>query len=266
MPARRGDPRARHANFLLLPWPLRVRQTDFRPLEGSVDRLAAEPFGLFEFAPSEKLDLDLADRVLHAARDEVGGVDHVMLPESAADEGEINELEALLEAHGVTALTTGVRSRARKPGRLSCNWVHTGVSTGEQWRHIRQNKHHRWSLDEAQIYQYHLGGALHPHIRWWEAMEVPRQSVQFIDIGNGVTVVCLVCEDLARIDDVADLIRSVGPTLVVTPLLDGPQLTSRWAARYASVLADDPGSAVLTLSSYGMVRHAGHAGRRTALN
>ena len=263
VPARRGDPRARHANFLLLPWPLRVRQTDFRPLEGSVDRLAMEPFGLFEFAPSEKLDLDLADRVLHAARDEVGSVDHVMLPESAVDEGEINELEALLDAHGVTALTTGVRPRARKPGRLSCNWVHTGVSTGEQWRHIRQNKHHRWSLDEAQIYQYRLGGALHPHIRWWEAMEVPRQSVQFIDIGNGVTVVCLVCEDLARIDDVADLIRSVGPTLVVTPLLDGPQLTSRWAARYASVLADDPGSAVLTLSSYGMVRRS-RPGRRDA--
>ena len=39
-------------------------------------------------------------------------------------------------------------------------------------------------------------------------------------------------------------------------LLDGPQLTSRWAARYASVLADDPGSAVLTLTSYGMVQRS----------
>jgi hypothetical protein len=48
--------------------------------------------------------------------------------------------------------------------------------------------------------------------------------------------------------------RSVGPTVVVTLLLDGPQLGSRWAARYASVLADDPGTAVLTLTSYGMVR------------
>src|SRR5262249_38639595 len=36
----------------------------------------------------------------------------------------------------------------------------------------------------------------------------------------------------------------------------GPQLTSRWTARYASVLADDPGSAVLTLTSFGMVQRS----------
>jgi hypothetical protein len=32
------------------------------------------------------------------------------------------------------------------------------MSVGERWFHIRQNKHHRWSLDEGQILQYHLGG------------------------------------------------------------------------------------------------------------
>ena len=66
----------------------------------------------------------------------------------------------------------------------------------------------------------------------------------------------LVCEDLAQNDTVAELIRSVGPTIVFPALLDGPQLTSRWASRYASVLADDPGSAVLTLTSYGMVQRS----------
>jgi hypothetical protein len=71
-----------------------------------------------------------------------------------------------------------------------------------------------------------------------------------------LTLVALVCEDLAQNGHVAELIRSVGPTLVITGLLDGPQLTSRWAARYASVLADDPGSAVLTLTSYGMVQRS----------
>ncbi len=34
--------------------------------------------------------------------------------------------------------------------------------------------------------------------------------------------------------------------------MDGPQLAARWPARYASVLADDPGSSVLTLTSLGM--------------
>jgi hypothetical protein len=61
VPCRRPgtDSRSRHANLLLLPWPLRVRESDFHPLEHSVHRLGKEPFGLFEFAPSETLDLDL---------------------------------------------------------------------------------------------------------------------------------------------------------------------------------------------------------------
>jgi hypothetical protein len=32
-------------------------------------------------------------------------------------------------------------------------------------------------------------------------------------------------------DDIAQLIRSIGPTIVLNVLLDGPQLTSRWTAR-----------------------------------
>jgi hypothetical protein len=38
--------------------------------------------------------------------------------------------------------------------------------------------------------------------------------------------------------------------------MDGPQLNSRWSSRYASVLADDPGCSVITLSSLGMVRRS----------
>src|SRR5262249_43069848 len=75
------------------------------------------------------------------------------------------------------------------------------------------------------------------------------------------TLVSLVCEDLARLGEVADLLRAIGPTLVVTTLLDGPQLASRWTARYASVLADDPGSAVVTLTSFGFVQRSLPPGR-----
>jgi hypothetical protein len=204
IPARhRGtNPQAEYANVLLLPWPLRVRESDFHPVEGSVRRLTTEPFGYFEFAPAEGLDLDLVHRTVLAARDEVGGVDVVVLPESAVDEGDIEDL--------------------------------------------------------------HLGGALHPHILWWEAMDVARPTVQFVELGEELTLVCLVCEDLAQHDDVAEVVRSVGPTLVFTPLLDGPQLTSRWAARYASVLADDPGSAVATLSAYGMVQRCRPQGQTSS--
>ena len=259
LPARhRGtDPQAEHAQLLLLPWPLRVRESDFRAVEGSVQRLAKEPFGFFEFAPEERLDLDLVDRVLLAAQEEVDHVDVVLLPESAVDESELDELEALLDRHGVIYLQAGLHGRARRPGGFGRNQMHVGVnprlekggpvpsSPGGQWFHVRQDKHHRWSLDERQIYQYHLGGALHPHIRWWEAIDVPRRSVQVVEVGEGITIVSLVCEDLAQNDDVAEVIRSIGPTIVSTALLDGPQLTSRWSPRYASVLADDPGSAVI---------------------
>ena len=269
LPARHPgtDSRAEHVNVLMLPWPLRVRESDFRPVNGSVSRLSKEPFGLFEFAPSETLDLDLVDRTLVAARDEVRNVDVVVLPESAVEAGEIDELETLLDRHGVMYLQTGVRERSKQPGRLGANYVHVGVNPrlhrgralenepGGGWLHVRQNKHHRWSLDERQIYQYNLAGALHPKIRWWEAMDVPRRSLQLLQVGE-ITIASLVCEDLAQNDGVAEIIRSVGPSIVVAVLLDGPQLTSRWAARYASVLADDPGSAVLTLTSYGMVQRS----------
>jgi hypothetical protein len=278
VPVRRSGTefQARHANLLLLPWPLRIRESDFRRVEGSVQRLAKEPFGFFEFAPSEKLDLDLVSRMIVAARDEVDSVDGVLLPESAVDENEVEDLEAVLDRHGVAMLITGVRQHSPQAGHFPSNWVHIGANprlekgvsiptaSGGQWFHIRQNKHHRWSLDEGQILQYHLGGVLHPRIRWWEAMQVLRRTVHFVEHGDEIVIVSLVCEDLAQIDSVAEVVRSVGPTVVFTPLLDGPQLSSRWAARYASVLADDPGSAVLTLTSFGMVQRSRPHGRNAS--
>jgi hypothetical protein len=269
IPARhRGrDVRSEYVTVLLLPWPLQVRATDFRPVEGSVRRLSKDPYGFFEFAPAEGLDLDLLDRVLVAARREAGSVDVVVLPESAVEERELDDLETVLDAHGVISLMAGVRQPVRHPDQFPRNWLHIGFNPGlekggplpsegrEPWFHLRQNKHHRWSLDRGQVDQYHLGGVLHPHIRWWEAMDVPRKAIEFVEVAE-LVLVALVCEDLAQNDDVAQLIRSVGPTSVITVLLDGPQLTSRWAARYASVLADDPGSAVLTLSSFGMVERS----------
>jgi hypothetical protein len=77
-------------------------------------------------------------------------------------------------------------------------------------------------------------------------MDVPRKEIQFVEVAE-LVIASLVCEDLAHNDDIAQLIRSVGPTAVIVGLLDGPQPTSRWASRYASVLADDPWSAVLSM-------------------
>lgn len=243
---------ARHANVLLLPWPLRIRESDFVPVPGSVRRQERQPFGFFTYEPSEPLDLDLVERLIDAALEEVDGVDVVVLPEGCLDESQIAPFEALLQRRGVPMLVSGLRPEPSAPSQFPRNEVHTGLLLGDRWWHYRQHKHHRWFLDSGQIEAYNIAGALHPNVRWWEAMDLPKRSVHFLQLGGGVTVAAVVCEDLARLDGVAELIRSVGPTLVVTLLLDGPQLASRWTARYASVLADDPGSAVLTLTALGM--------------
>ena len=268
MPARHAgtDVRSEYANLLLLPWPLEVKASDFRPLDDALQRPTKEPFAFFEFAPARGLDFDLLDRVLLSAREEAGSVDVVVLPECAVDESEIDELETLLRQHGVVSLVAGVRRSSAQSGSGPGNWLHMsfnprlekGATPSEErprWFRMRQHKHHRWSLDESQIYQYHLGGVLHPSVRWWEAMDVPRRAIEFVEVAE-LTLVSVVCEDLAQHDDIAELVRSVGPTVVFAVLLDGPQLTSRWTARYASVLADDPGSTVLTLTSFGMVQRS----------
>jgi hypothetical protein len=130
VPARhRGtDIRSEFATMMLLPWPMRVRESDFRPLEGSIERLGREQFGFFEFAPAESLDLDLLDRVLVAAREEVNSIDVVLLPQSAVDSEDIDALEDLLQRHGVIFLQTGVRQRSRSQGRMPGNWLHMGIN------------------------------------------------------------------------------------------------------------------------------------------
>lgn len=70
--------------------------------------------------------------------------------------------------------------------------------------------------------------------------------------------------DLGRQDPVTEVIRAVGPNLVVALLMDGPQLRERWGARYASVLAEDPGSSVLVLTSRGAARLSQPREQRTA--
>ena len=103
-----------------------------------MQRLTKEPYGFFEFAPSEGLDLDLLDRTLVAAADEVDSVDCVIFPESAVDESEIADLEAVLDHHGVIYLQAGVRERSPQPGQFGGNWmliaVSPGLERGGLWR------------------------------------------------------------------------------------------------------------------------------------
>jgi hypothetical protein len=122
-------------------------------------------------------------------------------------------------------------------------------------------KHHRWQLDGSQISEYALASALDPTRNWREGNELPRREIGLTVVRRNSMFTTMVCEDLARSEPVHEPLRSVGPNIVFVLLMDGPQLPERWSARYATALADDPGSSVLTLTSLGLIRRSNLTGR-----
>lgn len=260
-PLRRAAAGERDYQILLVPWPLELSSSAFRPVPGPLENMDSRAFGFFSFDPDPPLDLARLERLVAAARRRAPRIDAVVLPEAAVPVEMVEPIEELLGRHGVVSLIAGVRG-APGPSGLGQNYVHLGICTPRGWRRFWQPKHHRWCLDGSQIRQYHLATALDPRRSWWEAIDLPAREVEIIDLGEGATMASLVCEDLARMDEVADLIRRIGPTLVVALLLDGPQLPQRWPSRYATVLADEPGSSVLTLTSLGMARRSRPAGTK----
>lgn len=238
--------------LLLVPHPALIRVSDFVQVSGPLANMDESHYGFYEFAPEERFDPEEAIRLVERARRHVGDVDVLVLPEGALDEREVPRLQRLLADAGVPYLIAGVRQPAPEGG-FGGNYVHFGSG---DWHAPPQHKHHRWCLDASQVHQYHLGAALDPRRRWWEAIGMPRRCLTFVTVSEQLTICPLVCEDLARPDPVTDVVRSIAPTLVVALLLDGPQLAARWPARYASVLADDPGCSVLTLTALGMTQRS----------
>lgn len=125
-------------------------------------------------------------------------------------------MEDILAAHHVPMLVAGFRKAAGEHDRLGENVASMSIQTGSGWRCYRQAKHHRWMLETRQISVYGLGDSLDPSISWWEAIELPPCSLQVIEIGEGMTLVPLVCEDLARYDGATELLRSIGPVSSLT--------------------------------------------------
>lgn len=130
------------------------------------------------------------------------------------------------------------------------------LSRGETILKTGQKKHHRWKLDKDQINTYSLGASLSPDHSWWELADVEARTVDYHVFGAGQNISVLICEDLARTDPVKPSINATAPNLVFALLMDGPQLSSRWPGRYALGLVDDPGSAVLTITSLGLIERS----------
>lgn len=250
----------RDYNILLAPWPLHIRDRAFRPVTGPLENMDPAAFGFFRYDPDDQIDIGLLSRLVEQAQHHTRRIDTVILPEAAVRNDEVPTLETVMEDLGVLSIVAGVREPASDT-TLGRNYVHLGVRVPGGWETYQQEKHHRWCVDGPQIRQYHLSRALDPSRSWWEAIDLPFRTVQIVDLGDGATVAPLVCEDLARLDEVSDVLRRVGPTMVIALLLDGPQLPNRWSCRYAAVLADEPGSAVLSLSAFGMVTRSRPPGK-----
>lgn len=245
-------------NLLILPWPLTIDAKAFCQVHGpGADSLYNED-RLFEYAATATDPSALKKKVasvVEKAREKVAKLDALIFPELALTVAEwqiVEEIaieQKLLLISGITNDVDGATGRPVNSCRIKLGNVTEPGVTREAYR---QAKHHRWCLDRNQVLQYDLGGQIPGTKRCWENSHVGKREVFFATIGGWLTFSVLICEDLARQDPIAETLRSVGPNLVVALLMDGPQLTSRWSARYASVLADDPGTSVLTVTSLGM--------------
>jgi hypothetical protein len=219
----------------------------------------ATGFFCYEPTPLRQL-IDDVEAVLNRALNLVGHVDGVICPELAMTVAEHERLRSAVVSKNMF-LVSGV-SKSSDGSAFGRNYLLFDLPLSEKhFTTIEQPKHHRWCLDKSQILQYGIGGSLDPSVRWWEHVAVEDRRLTFVAMRPWLTTCVLLCEDLARQDPIAEIVRAVGPNLVIALLMDGPQLRSRWPARYATVLADDPGSSVLTLTSLGMAMMSRPGGR-----
>lgn len=221
-----------------------------------------------------------------------GTVDAVVFPEASLDWYTFDYVQKkILEVHPeIKMLVAGLTSRRKydeteedTPWRG--NFVATYIRGTEDepktsqetkkkpppaWEilHVR-SKHHRWKLDIPQLLSYALSHRLPPDRMWWEEIYLYPREMLFAEFAGGSILTTLICEDLARIEPCQIALRSVGPNLVLVLLMDSAQVIGRWPHQYAGVLTDDPGSSILTLTSFGLVRRAnfseGKSSREIAL-
>lgn len=246
-------------NLLLVPFPYRIADDAF-----VASRAQSRKGKYFSVEPTWLRELDISGFIkfvrglIARSKEHVKEVDGVVFPEGALTLDFAQAAAKALGRDGLEFLISGV-SRTSPSG--SSNLAYTALfNDGKIILETLQSKRHRWKLEKSQIERYQLSKSLAPinHSRgWWEDIQVglsdDSSAVRFTVFRPGATMAVLICEDLARIEPIQQVIRSVGPNLVIVPLLDGAQRDFRWSARYAMALADDPGSAVLTLTALGMI-------------
>lgn len=251
----------RKCNLLLVPWPFVVNPSQF--VDCGID--SGNPkVGWFGYQPDGDwhAPVNKVKELLEKATKGVGSVDLVVLPETSVTREQYNELEAYLTSRGVLLIAgvcePGKLKHQDEIGRLGRNYaaVSYAVPNMPDYGNLAylQHKHHRWRINSSQIETYSIATQLDPQKNWWEGICTNDRSLNFFVFRDWLCSCVLICEDLARLDPAGQFVRAVAPDLVIALLFDGPQIPTRWPAYHATVLADDPGSSVLTLSCLGMTQ------------
>jgi hypothetical protein len=264
-------------NVVVVPLPFAIRSSAFQghpSSEGTWGWFDLEPHWCPRTSSADEVPgfeqfYQFIKGVLDEAAADVGSVHALILPEVALSSQIFRLLcDRLQHRANFELLISGLFDAAQPVGDGLRRGNFTGMARfahvdteGPKFDISIREKHHRWRLDASQIEAYSLGSALDLSRGWWEHIDILSRSVDVFVLRGGATVTTLICEDLARNDPCQELVRGIGPNFVVALLMDGPQLKSRWPARYATVLADDPGSSVLTLTSYGLISRANAAGQ-----
>ncbi|KAB8141349.1 hypothetical protein F8S13_19835 [Chloroflexia bacterium SDU3-3] len=252
-------------NILIIPWPFTIDTDRFRASTFATDRNSYENTRYFQYiGAKEEFKPDVAYDLIKNAEESIGRIHMVVLPEQALTEKQLDAFLSFLtknqDRDKMPIVISGICGHAGDnldeidTGRLSNNMVYMSTFFAGKWYRMMQNKHHRWCLNQQQILQYKLGSVLTSKKLWWEATNFYMRRLSVLAANEWFTLCPLVCEDLARLDPVSELVRGIGPTLLIALLLDGPQSKARWSGRYASVMADDPGTSVLSLSALGMTK------------
>jgi len=253
----------RRMNLLLVPLPYSVGPRCFRPSQIE-DCGGAPKIGYFDVdqdwlaADGRDCPLEIfLDDLIMAAKSHASEIHGVVLPELALDYERFVKIKNLLRdrCEGIELIVSGTSTnREGDVGNFVAASTFKDTSAGlEGGRETVREKHHRWKLDAQQIRDYGLQGRLSPDLAWWENIPLQSRQVDFTVMRRDSVFAAMICEDLARVDPCQQIIRAVGPNLVIALLMDAPQIEARWPARYATVLAEDPGCAVLTLTSRGLM-------------
>lgn len=242
-------------NLLVVPWPETIKPMQFKPVpkDKSGMKNMFNDFGFFSYLPSletrpEGWFVDHVKALYEEAVSMLARIDGIIFPELALVREEFEALRAAGFAQRAF-LVSGIAKPPNEEAAFSANELYCDIPNAER---LVQSKHHRWKLDGSQIGQYGLGSLLSPERSWWEHINVDNRKLNFISLLPWLVLSVVICEDLARPDPVGDLLRAIGPNLVIALLMDGPQIKERWSARYATTLAEDPGCSVLSLTSAGM--------------